>query len=151
MCIRDSFKRIQEILDTEGVKYDNKVLVELIQKHFPDWRRVLNECQRYSVGGSIDTGILATFSDVKTDDLFKSLKEKNFSEVRKWVVHNLDNDPSLLLRRIYDGCYGSLDGPGVAAAVLIIAKYQYQIGFVADQEINLLACLTEIMVECEFK
>jgi DNA polymerase III delta prime subunit len=145
------FKRIQEILDTEGVKYDNKVLVELIQKHFPDWRRVLNECQRYSVGGSIDTGILATFSDVKTDDLFKSLKEKNFSEVRKWVVHNLDNDPSLLLRRIYDGCYGSLDGPGVAAAVLIIAKYQYQIGFVADQEINLLACLTEIMVECEFK
>jgi DNA polymerase III delta prime subunit len=145
------FKRIQEILDTEGVEYDNKVLVELIQKHFPDWRRVLNECQRYSVGGKIDTGILATFSDVKTDDLFKSLKEKNFSEVRKWVVNNLDNDPGLLLRRVYDGCYGSLDGPGVAAAVLIIAKYQYQSGFVADQEINLLACLTEIMVECNFK
>lgn len=145
------FKRIQEILDTEGIEYDNKVLVELIQKHFPDWRRVLNECQRYSVGGKIDTGILATFSDVKTDDLFKSLKEKNFSEVRKWVVNNLDNDPGLLLRRVYDGCYGSLDGPGVAAAVLIIAKYQYQSGFVADQEINLLACLTEIMVECNFK
>ncbi len=145
------FKRIQEILDTEGIEYDNKVLVELIQKHFPDWRRVLNECQRYSVGGKIDTGILATFSDVKTDDLFKSLKEKNFPEVRKWVVNNLDNDPGLLLRRIYDGCYGSLDGPGVAAAVLIIAKYQYQSGFVADQEINLLACLTEIMIECNFK
>ncbi len=145
------FQRIQEILDTEGIEYDNKVLVELIQKHFPDWRRVLNECQRYSVGGKIDTGILATFSDVKTDDLFKSLKEKNFPEVRKWVVNNLDNDPVILLRRVYDGCYNSLDGPGIAAAVLIIAKYQYQSGFVADQEINLLACLTEIMVECNFK
>ena len=145
------FQRIQEILDTEGIEYDNKVLVELIQKHFPDWRRVLNECQRYSVGGKIDTGILATFSDVKTDDLFKSLKEKNFPEVRKWVVNNLDNDPVILLRRVYDGCYNSLDGPGIAAAVLIIAKYQYQSGFVADQEINLLACLTEIMVECNFR
>ncbi len=135
----------------ENIEYDNKVLVELIQKHFPDWRRVLNECQRYSVGGKIDTGILATFSDVKTDDLFRNLKEKNFPEVRKWVVNNLDNDPSLLLRHIYDGCYNALNGPGIAAAVLIIAKYQYQIAFVADQEINLLAALTEIMVECEFK
>tara|TARA_B100000900_G_scaffold400177_1_gene403519 strand:- start:33 stop:980 length:948 start_codon:yes stop_codon:yes gene_type:complete len=145
------FKRLQEILVAENIEYDNKVLVELIQKHFPDWRRVLNECQRYSVGGKIDTGILATFSDVKTDDLFRNLKEKNFPEVRKWVVNNLDNDPSLLLRHIYDGCYNALNGPGIAAAVLIIAKYQYQIAFVADQEINLLAALTEIMVECEFK
>ena len=145
------FNRLRSILETESVEYDPKVLVELIQKHFPDWRRVLNECQRYSVSGKIDTGILATFSDVKTDDLFKNLKEKNFPEVRKWVVNNLDNDPSLLLRRIYDGCYNALDGPGIAAAVLIIAKYQYQIAFVADQEINLLAALTEIMVECQFK
>jgi len=145
------FSRLNYILDTEKVGSDKKVLAQLINKHFPDWRRVLNECQRYSVAGKIDTGILATFSDVKTDDLFKNLKEKNFPEVRKWCVNNLDNDPTVLLRRIYDGCYGSLDGPGVAAAVLIIAKYQYQAAFVADQEINMLACLTEIMVECNFK
>ena len=145
------FSRLNYILETERIESDKKVLVQLIKKHFPDWRRVLNECQRYSVAGKIDTGILATFSDVKTDDLFKNLKEKNFPEVRKWCVNNLDNDPTVLLRHIYDGCYGSLDGPGIAAAVLIIAKYQYQSAFVADQEINMLACLTEIMVECKFK
>ena len=145
------FSRLNYILDIERIESDKKVLAQLIKKHFPDWRRVLNECQRYAVSGKIDTGILATFSDVKTDDLFKNLKEKNFQEVRKWCVNNLDNDPAVLLRRIYDGCYASLDGPGIAAAVLIIAKYQYQSAFVADQEINMLACLTEIMVECEFK
>ena len=145
------FQRLNGILDGERIQSDKKVLEELINKHFPDWRRVLNECQRYSVGGKIDSGILATFTDVKTNDLFKKLKEKNFPEVRKWCVDNLDNDPTLLLRSIYDGCYGAMDGPGIAAAVLIIAKYQYQSAFVADQEINLLACLTEIMVECEFK
>ena len=142
------FKRLQEILDTEGVEYDNKVLVELIKKHFPDWRRVLNEVQRYSSSGKIDSGILASFSNVKTDDLFNCLKVKDFPKVRKWVVDNLDNDPTVLLRSVYDACYTSLEGAGVAAAVLIIAKYQYQSSFVADQEINMLACLTEIMVEC---
>ena len=145
------FKRIQEILDTEGVEYDNKVLVELINKHFPDWRRVLNECQRYSASGKIDTGILATFSDVKVNDLVKNLKEKNFAEVRKWVVNNLDNDSGVLLRRIYDALCDALENSSIPAAVLVIAKYQYQIAFVADQEINMLACLTELMVECEFK
>ena len=145
------FKRLQDILTAEGVKFDPKILAELINKHFPDWRRVLNECQRYSVGGEIDTGILASFSEVKTDELIKNLKEKNFAEVRKWVVSNLDNDSGVLLRRIYDACYASLDGPSIAAAVLIVAKYQYQAAFVADQEINLLAALTEIMVECNFK
>ena len=145
------FKRIQEILDTEGVKYDNKVLVELINKHFPDWRRVLNECQRYSSSGNIDSGVLATFSDVKVNDLVKKLKEKDFPEVRKWVVNNLDNDTAVLLRRIYDACYDSLVPNSIPAAVLVLAKYQYQMAFVADQEINMLACLTEIMVECEFK
>ena len=145
------FKRLQEILDTEGVEYDNKVLVELIKKHFPDWRRVLNEVQRYSSSGKIDSGILASFSNVKTDDLFNCLKVKDFPKVRKWVVDNLDNDPTVLLRSVYDACYTSLEGAGVAAAVLIIAKYQYQSSFVPDQEINMLACLTEIMVECEFK
>ena len=145
------FKRIKTILDTEGIKYDNKVLVELINKHFPDWRRVLNEIQRYSSGGAIDAGILATFSDVKVNNLIQNLKQKNFPEVRKWVVDNLDNDSGVLMRRIYDALYTSLANSSIPAAVLIIAKYQYQIAFVADQEINLLACLTEIMVECEFK
>ena len=145
------FKRLQEILDKEGVGYDQRVLAELINKHFPDWRRVLNECQRYASGGEIDSGILANFANVKTDDLFKCLKSKDFSKVRKWVVDNLDNDPTVLLRSVYDACYASLEGAGIAAAVLIIAKYQYQSSFVADQEINMLACLTEIMVECEFK
>ena len=107
--------------------------------------------RRYSVGGKIDTGILAHFSDVKVNDLIKNLKEKNFPEVRKWCVNNLDNDSSVLLRRIYDSLNDSLVVSTIPAAVLIIAKYQYQIAFVADQEINLLACLTEIMVECEFK
>ena len=145
------FKRIQEILVAESVDYDAKVLVELINKHFPDWRRVLNEVQRYSSSGKIDSGILASFSDVKVNSLIQNLKEKKFPEVRKWVVDNLDNDSSVLMRRIYDALYTSLTNATIPAAVLIIAKYQYQIAFVADQEINMLACLTEIMVECEFK
>ena len=128
------FTRINDILEREGVESDKKVVAELINKHFPDWRRVLNECQRYSVGGKIDSGILAAFS-----------------EVRKWVVSNLDNDPSVLLRKIYDNLYDSMVPTSIPAAILVIAKYQYQIAFVADQEINLLAALTEIMVECEFK
>ena len=145
------FKRINSILEKEGIESDKKVVAELINKHFPDWRRVLNECQRYAVGGKIDSGILAHFSDVKVNDLVKNLKEKNFPEVRKWCVNNLDNDPTVLLRRIYDSLSESLVPRTIPAAVLIIAKYQYQIAFVADQEINMLACLTEIMVECQFK
>ena len=145
------FKRLQQILDIERISYDPPVLAEIINKHFPDWRRVLNECQRYSVGGKIDSGILATFSDVSVNDLIRNLKDKNFPEVRKWVVDNLDNDSSVLLRRLYDSLYETLIPNSIPAAVLIIAKYQYQIAFVADQEINLLAALTEIMVECQFK
>ena len=145
------FKRLQNILDEERIQYDSKVLAQIINKHFPDWRRVLNECQRYSVGGSIDSAILAVFSDVKTNDLIKCLKDKNFPDVRKWVVANLDNDPTNLLRGIYDSCYNCLQPESIPAAVLVIAKYQYQSAFVADQEINLLAALTEIMVECKFK
>ena len=145
------FSRLTNILEQEKIDTDKKVVAQLINQHFPDWRRVLNECQRYSVSGKIDSGILAVFSDVAVNDLIKNLKEKNFSEVRKWVVANLDNDTSMLLRRIYDSLYDSLEHRSIPAAVLIIAKYQYQIAFVADQEINLLAALTEIMVECEFK
>ena len=145
------FGRLVSILEQEKVEADKKVLAELINKHFPDWRRVLNECQRYSVSGKIDTGILAHFSDVKVNDLIKTLKEKNFTEVRKWCVNNLDNDSGVLLRRIYDNLTDSLVPTSIPAAVLVIAKYQYQSAFVADQEINMLACLTEIMVECKFK
>ena len=145
------FQRIIEILELERIKYDKKVIIELINKHFPDWRRVLNECQRYSVGGEIDSGILASFSDISINDLTKNLKEKNFSEVRKWVNTNMDNDTTLLFRRIYDSLYETLVVSSIPAAVLVLAKYQFQVAFVADQEINMLACLTELMVECEFK
>ena len=145
------FKRINFILDAERCEADKKVLAQLINKHFPDWRRVLNELQRYSVSGKIDSGILAAFSDIAVNDLIKNLKTKNFAEVRKWGVANMDNDSSVLFRRIYDSLYESLVPNTIPAAVLVIAKYQYQVAFVADQEINMLACLTEIMVECEFK
>jgi DNA polymerase III delta prime subunit len=145
------FKRLQAILDAEKIEYDPKVLVELISSHFPDFRRVLNECQRYSTSGKIDSGILATFTDVTVTELIRHMKEKNFTEVRKWVVSNLDNDASVLLRRVYESCYTHLTPASIPAAVLIIAKYQYQCAFVCDQEINLLACLTEIMCEVEWK
>ena len=145
------FKRVLQILDQEKIEYDQKVVAELVSKHFPDFRRVLNECQRYSTGGKIDSGILVSFSDVTVNELVKHLKEKNFSEVRKWVVSNLDNDSSVILRRVYDTLYSVLLPQFIPAAVLVIAKYQYQCAFVADQEINLLAALTEIMCECEFK
>jgi hypothetical protein len=111
----------------------------------------LNECQRYSVSGKIDSAILASFSNIKLNDLVKCLKEKDFPKVRKWVVSNIDNDASSVLRMVYDALYEHVDGPSIAASVLIIAKYQYQSAFCADQEINMLACLTEIMCECSFK
>ena len=145
------FKRLQNILDEERIEYDQKVLVEIISKHFPDFRRVLNECQRYSTSGKIDSAILVSFSDISVDELIKYLKEKNFTEVRKWVVSNLDNDANLILRRVYDSCYNHLTPQTIPAAVLVIAKYLYQSSFVSDQEINLLAALTEIMCECEWR
>ena len=145
------FKRTQEILQSEKIEFDKAVVAELVKKHFPDFRRVVNELQRYSVSGKIDSAILATFSDIKVNDLIKHLKEKNFPEVRKWIVANLDNDASSILRMVYDALYEHLDGPSIASCVLIVAKYQYQSAFVADQEINLLAALTEIMIESNFK
>ena len=147
----DVFKRVSYILDQQNIKYDKKVILELIKVHFPDTRQLLNILQRYTVSGTIDSAILASFSNVKLNDLLKYLKEKNFPEVRKWVMSNLDNDASSVLRMVYDALYEHLDGPSIASSVLIIAKYQYQSAFVADQEINLLACLTEIMCECSFK
>ena len=145
------FRRIKYILEKENIEYEDIVLAKIINKHFPDWRRVLNECQKYSVCGKIDSGILASFTDVAVDNLAAYLKDKNFPEVRKWASDNCYNDTTLLLRRIYNTLEKELDGPSIAAMVLIIAEYQYKSAFAADQEINLLAALTQIMVECNFK
>jgi len=120
-------------------------------KHFPDMRRVLNELQRYSAGGIIDAGILAQIGEINLNELMRALKEKHFSEVRRWVTENIDNDPVRIFRKIYDGVSGHLKDASVPQAVLILADYQYKSAFVADQEINLVACLTEMMVDCEFK
>ena len=144
-------KRVMYILDNEGIPYEKDVVASFISKHFPDFRRILNELQRYSVAGVIDVGILSSLGDIPVKELFVEMKNKNFAEVRKWIVSNLDNDTTVLLRRIYDALYASLTNASIPAAVLVLAKYQYQSAFVADQEINMLACLTEIMVECEFK
>lgn len=145
------FKRVEWILEQEGVTYDKEVVAAIITKHFPDNRRILNELQRYSVSGTIDKGILSSVSDIQLGDLIKSLKDKNFADSRKWVTNNLDNDPARIFRKLYDGLYENLKPQSVPQLVLILAKYQYQAAFVADPEINLIACLTEIMVDCEFK
>ena len=126
-------------------------MAAVITKHFPDNRRVLNELQRYGAGGVIDKGILANVSEISLATLVKTIKEKDFTSMRKWVTQNLDNDPSLIYRKIYDGLYENLKPDAIPQAVLILARYQYQAAFVADQEINLVACLTEFMVELEFK
>ena len=145
------FNRIRTILAEENVQYDPKVVSEAILKFFPDFRRTLNELQRYSVGGTIDTGLLANLAEVRMESLMDALKNKEFGTARKWVNANLDNDPNVILRSIYENLYHALEPTFIPQAVLIIAKYQYQSAFVADQEINLLAALTEIMVECKFK
>ena len=145
------FERCRDILTREGIRYDDAVVAEVVQKYFPDFRRTLNELQRYSATGNIDTGILAVLNNVKLGELVSALKNKEFSVARKWVNSNLDNDPNAILRTVYDNLYDSLKPQSIPQAVLIIGKYQFQSAFVADQEINLLAALTEIMVECEFK
>jgi|TARA_R110002096_G_scaffold429850_1_gene643141 DNA polymerase III delta prime subunit len=143
--------RCKVVLDNEGIGYDDKVLVELILKHFPDFRRVLNELQRYSIAGTIDTGILTQIGEVCTKDLIVSMRDKNFTEVRKWVVQNLDNDTTRLFRNLYDGFYDYLKPQSIPTAILILAEYQYKDAFVADNEINTTACLVQLMMECEFK
>ena len=145
------FKRVEYILEKEGVTYDKPVVAEIITKHFPDNRRILNELQRYSVGGTIDKGLLASVSDVQLTELINSLKVKDFAGARKWVTNNLDNDPTKIYRKLYDGLYELLKPNSVPQLVLHLAKYQYQSAFVADHEINMIACLTEVMVDCEFK
>jgi DNA polymerase III delta prime subunit len=147
------FKRVEWILSEEGITYDKQVVAAVITKHFPDNRRVLNELQRYSsnTDKTIDKGILAAISDVNITELIKALKAKDFGTARKWVTNNLDSDTASILRKIYDNMYEFLKPESIPPAVLVLAKYQYQAAFVADQEINLIACLTEFMIECEFK
>ena len=145
------FKRVEWILEQEKIKYDKEVVAAVITKHFPDNRRILNELQRYSVSGVIDKGILSNVTDVQLDALVQGLKDKDFGSVRKWVTNNLDNDPTKIYRKLYDTLYEQLKPNSVPQLVLHLAKYQYQAAFVADHEINMVACLTEIMVDCEFK
>ncbi len=145
------FARVGDILNSEGVKFEPKAVAELMNKFFPDWRRVLNELQRYSASGQIDAGILVNISESNINELITSLKEKDFTKVRKWIVNNLDNDPVRIFRRIYDSLYDNLDSSTIPHAVIILGEYQYKSAFVSDQEINLLACLTEIMGQVKFK
>jgi DNA polymerase III delta prime subunit len=144
------FKRIQGVLQSEDIKFDDKVIAELVKKHFPDFRRVINELQRYSKFGEIDTGILAQIVEVGLNDVIKFLKEKDFGDIRKWVASN-DIDSAALYRKLYDALYDVLAPQSIPQAVIILADYQYKHAFVADAEINTVACLTELMVECEFK
>ena len=145
------FERAVFILKEQNINYEEKVLVELIKKHFPDFRKLINELQRYSVSGTIDAGILVNLSDENLKTLVSHLKNKEFSDMRKWVVNNLDNDPVKIFRKMYDTLYSNLEPSTIPHAVLIIADYQYKSAFVADQEINLVACLTELMSQVKFK
>jgi len=144
-------ERIQEILKVENIPFDKEALAPLIAKFFPDVRRILNELQRYSVSGKIDVGILSNFDKLNIKELVTAMKEKNFTETRKWIVSNLDNSPPELFRKIYETIYEVLDKNSIPEAVLILAEYQYKSAFVSDQEINFVACIVELMMRCEFK
>tara|TARA_Y100001954_G_C15781585_1_gene590120 strand:- start:443 stop:1378 length:936 start_codon:yes stop_codon:yes gene_type:complete len=144
-------KRVQDILEKENVSYNEKVVADVIGKFFPDWRRCLNELQRYSATGSIDAGILVNLSDTSIKELVSFIKDKDFKSCREWVVHNLDNDPHRIYRRIYDTLSGNVPDSAIPHCVLILGDYSYKSAFVADQEINLLACLTEMMTSVQFK
>jgi len=144
------FKRVINILKEENVEYDQKVVAELVQKHFPDYRRVINELQRYSVSGKIDSGILVNLGSESYKQLYKQMKDKNFTEVRKWVGLNCDGDTTQIFRELYDGSSTFLEPSSIPQLVLILADYSYKASFVADHELNLMACLTEIMSGCRF-
>ena len=144
-------KRVKTILETEGVTYDTKVIAELIMKYCPDWRRVLNELQRYSISGNIDSDILNNVSDANFNNLFITLKEKDFKKMRQWVANNIDTDFSVIIRNIYDKMETVVDGSSIPQLVLILADYQYKNSFVADHELNAVACLTEVMANVKFK
>ena len=144
-------KRVAVILEAESVEYDKAVIAEVIQKHFPDWRRVLNELQRYSATGKIDSGILTNLEEASFKQLVKYLQEKNFTNIRKWVGESLDGDQTTLFRNLYDNANEFLTKEGEAQLILLLGRYQYQAAFVADPEINVMALLTEIMMDVEFK
>lgn len=148
---KEFMDRVNSILHDEGVKYDEKIVAELIMRYFPDFRKVLNELQRYSVGGEIDVGILQSVGEIRVKELVGFMREKNFNEVRKWVVQNLDNDQSRIFRQVYDNLYTYFKPQSIPQAVLILSDYQYKAAFVADSEINLTACLVHLMMECEFE
>ena len=143
--------RVKTILGSEKVDHDPKIVAELIMKHQPDWRRVINELQRYGSGGIIDSGILVNLADDSIDDLIKFLKLKDFRKMRQWVADNMDSEPAAIFRKLYDTMYDYIDGKSIPQLVLILADYQYKNSFVADHELNLVACLTEIMANTEFK
>lgn len=145
------FKRLTVILDTENIQYDPKPIVELVTKHLPDWRRVINELQRYSVTGKIDSGILLNLTEESFKQLIKNLKDKNFTEVRKWVAKNGDSDSINIFRQLYDTASTNLEAGSIPQLVLILSDYQYKAAFVADHELNMMAALTEIMAQCKFK
>ena len=145
------FKRATAILKQEGIEFDPKVVAELITKHFPDYRRILNEMQRYSVSGKIDSGILVNMSEESFKGLIKLMKDKDFTEVRKWVAKNSDADTTALFRELYDNASSNMDVNSIPPMVLILADYQYKAAFVADHELNIMAALTEIMAQCKFK
>ena len=148
---KEFMSRVVTILNDQNIKHDKRVVAEVINKYFPDWRRVLNELQRYSVSGTIDAGILVDIAEVNIKELMHSMKNKEFTNVRKWVVNNLDNDSVRLFRRIYDSLYDYVDNSSIPHVVVILGDYQYKSAFVADQEINLMACFTEIMARAKFK
>ena len=145
------FKRVKHILDTENVEYQDSVVAEVVKRFFPDNRRVINELQRYSATGKIDSGILSSFSNTNMKNLMTDLKEKNFSSVRKWVAQNCDGDVTPIFRTIYDTASEYVEPQGIPQVVVTLADYQYKSAFVADQEINMMAMLTEFMVEVEWK
>ena len=151
MLAEQFMERVEQILKSENIGFDEPVVAELIMKHFPDWRRVLNELQRYSVSGVIDSGILVNIAEVNLTELMTHLKKKEFTKMRKWVVDNIDNDPVKVFRKIYEKLYDYMKPESIPNAVIILGEYQYKSAFVADQEVNLLACLTEIMSQCKFK
>jgi len=149
-CAGKFMARAEHVLQTEGITYDKSTLAELIMKHMPDWRRVLNELQRYSLSGAIDEGILVSVSDKTYDDLFIHLKTKDFKKMRSWVVNNIDTDASAIFRAIYDRMSDKVTPASIPQLVLILADYQYKNAFVADHELNVVACLTEVMANVEF-
>ena len=145
------FDRLKKILEMEGIEYEDKVVAAFIQKHFPDWRRILNEIQRYSAVGKIDTGILSNLQEVSIKELMNNMKAKNYTNVRKWVAENINNDTNTIFRKLYDKAGDLFKAQSIPQLCLILADYQYKAAFVADQEVNMAACLAEIMVNCEFK